>query len=93
MLSCYQSSIIAHELHLRLLDVGCRDEVTIADDRQLIACDCASLCLTVPHCASLCLTPDTAFLSPPHQTCATCAASEQCSDIITLTMCAEGCKL
>ena len=42
MLSCYQSSIIAHELHLRLLDVGCRDEVTIADDRQLIACDCAS---------------------------------------------------
>ena len=83
MLSCYQSSIIAHELHLRLLDVGCMDEVTIADDRQLIACDCASLCRT----------PDTAFLSSPNQTCATCAASQQCSDIITLTMCAEGCKL
>ena len=84
MLSCYQSSIIAHELHLRLLDVGCRDEVTIADDRQLIACDCASLCRT----------PDTAFLSPPHQTCATChmciAAS---TDNITMTMCEEGCKL
>ena len=86
-MSCYQSSIIAHELHLRLLDVGCMDEVTIADDRQLIACDCASLCLTVPH-SRHCL-----FIAPSPDMRHTCAASEQCSDIITLTMCAEGCKL